>query len=147
MNKIVLIGRLVKDPELKTTNSGKAFCGFTLAVPKSYKSRSGETQVDFINCVAWEKVAENLSRYMKKGGQLGLVGNLSIRMIDDKNGGKKNITEVIAESIEFLSRPEEQQQGQGQASYGQNQNHQSSQNQQQDQEYDEFEITSADLPF
>lgn len=104
MNKVFLIGRLTKDPELKRTNNDVAFCNFALAVNRPYRSTTGEQSADFINCVAWRITAENLAKYQKKGGQICVIGQIQVRTYDDANGVRRYITEVVCESIEYLSR-------------------------------------------
>lgn len=96
MNQVILTGRLTKDPELRTTQSDKQVASFTLAVDKY-----GEG-ADFINCIVWGKQAENLCKYQEKGSQIGLSGRISTRSYEDDKGNKRNITEVVADSIEFL---------------------------------------------
>ena len=108
MNKVILIGRLTKDPELKKTNSGLSYVQFNLAVNRNYTNKSGEKQADFINCVAWRTQADNLVKYIKKGGLIGIEGEIQTRTYDDKNGTKKYITEVLCNLIEFLE-PKSQQ--------------------------------------
>ena len=108
MNKVILIGRLTKDSELKKTNSGLSYVQFNLAVNRNYTNKSGERQADFINCVAWRTQADNLVKYIKKGGLIGIEGEIQTRTYDDKNGTKKYITEVLCNSIEFLE-PKSQQ--------------------------------------
>ena len=103
MNQVVLIGRLSRDPELKETQSGKSVASFTLAVDKY-----GEG-ADFINCVVWGKQAENLCKYQSKGSQIGLSGRISTRSYDDTKGNKQYITEVIADSIEFLGNKKKEE--------------------------------------
>lgn len=102
MNKVILTGRLTKDPELKKTNSGISYVNFTLAVNRNYVSKSGERQADFINCIVWRVQAENLARYIKKGGLIGVEGEIQTRTYDDQNGIRRYITEVVCSSIEFL---------------------------------------------
>ena len=96
MNQVILTGRLTKDPELRTTTSDKQVASFTLAVDKY-----GEG-ADFINCIVWGKQAENLCKYQEKGSQIGLSGRISTRSYEDDKGNKRNITEVVADSIEYL---------------------------------------------
>lgn len=96
MNQVVLTGRLTKDVELKHTQSDKAVASFTLAVDKY-----GEG-ADFINCIVWGKQAENLCKYQEKGSQIGLSGRISTRSYEDDKGNKRNITEVVADTIEYL---------------------------------------------
>jgi len=102
MNKVIMIGRLVKDPEVKTTQSQIAFCGFTVAVDRKFKTASGERQADFISCVAWRQQAEFLGKYFQKGSRVAVVGNLQSRTYDDANGKKVYITEVVVDEIEFV---------------------------------------------
>jgi single-strand DNA-binding protein len=102
MNQVILIGRLTKDPELRETNNGKPVASFTLAVDKF-----GEG-ADFINCVVWNKQAENLAKYQKKGGQIGVSGRLQTRDYDDEKGNKRYVTEVVADSIEYLGAKKEE---------------------------------------
>lgn len=102
MNQVILIGRLTKDPELRETSNGKPVASFTLAVDKF-----GEG-ADFINCVVWNKQAENLAKYQKKGGQIGITGRLQTRDYEDEKGNKRYITEVVADSIEYLGAKKEE---------------------------------------
>ena len=101
MNKIMLVGRLTKDPELRYTQSGTAVTSFTLAVNRRF---SKEKEADFINCVAWQKTGEFLAEYFKKGSALGLEGRLQVRTYDSENGQKHWVTEVVAEQVEFVER-------------------------------------------
>lgn len=98
LNRIVLIGRLTKDPELKYTPSGKAVCTFTLAVDRRF-----EKTTDFINIVAWNKAGENCANYMSKGKLAAVDGELHIRSYETKDGRKATATEVIADQVRFLS--------------------------------------------
>ena len=107
MNKVILVGRLVKDPEVKTTQSQIAFCGFTIAVDRKFKTASGERQADFISCVAWRQQAEFLGKYFQKGSRVAVVGNLQSRTYDDANGKKVYITEVVVDEIEFVDSKHE----------------------------------------
>ena len=102
MNKVILVGRITKDPEVKTTQSQNAVCSFTIAVDRKFKSPAGERQSDFISCVAWRQQAELLGRYFKKGSRMAIVGNLQSRSYDDANGKKVYVTEVIVDEIEFV---------------------------------------------
>ena len=112
MNKIFLIGRLTKDPELRYTPSGAAVCSFTLAVDRRFTSQSGEREADFINIVVWNKAAENCAKYLSKGRQTAVEGRLQIRSFDGNDGQRKWVTEVVADNVEFLSN------GQGQGGGG-----------------------------
>ena len=102
MNKVVLTGRLTKDPELKKTNSGISYCFFTIAVNRSYVNRQGNREADFINCVAWRVQAENLARYMRKGSLIGVDGEVRTRSYQDQDNKMVYITEILANAIEFL---------------------------------------------
>lgn len=107
LNQTVLVGRLVRDPELFTTENGNKITNITLAVPRSYKNSDGEYDTDFISCVLWKGVAENAVEYCHKGDLLGVKGRLQSRNIETEET-KKEIMEVVAEKITFLSskRPE-----------------------------------------
>jgi len=102
MNFVVIVGRLTKDIELKKTMSGSAFANFNVAVNRSYKNEKGEKETDFINCVVWNKQAENLSLYCKKGSQIGVEGSIQTRNYEDKEGRKVYVTEVFVKSVTFL---------------------------------------------
>jgi single-strand DNA-binding protein len=101
MNKVILMGNLTRDPEMRTTQSNIPVCTFTLAVERRYKTASGERPTDFINVVAWRQQAEFVSRYFHKGSRMVLVGSLQTRSYDDKDGNKRTATEVIADEIYF----------------------------------------------
>ena len=107
MNKVVLIGRLTKDPELKyTPGNGTAVTTLTLAVD-NYNSKSGEKGADFIPVVIWGKQAENTAQYMVKGNQIAISGRISTRSYDAKDGSKRYVTEVVADmfnGVQFLSK-------------------------------------------
>ena len=102
MNKVVLVGRLTKDMELKYTQKGTAVASFTLAIDRRFKSQTGEKETDFINCVVWDKVAETAFKYVGKGSQIGVAGRIQVRSYETKDGGKRYVTEVVAEEIEFM---------------------------------------------
>lgn len=107
MNVSILVGRLTKNPELKSTTNGKEFSQFTLAVNRQFVSKSGERQTDFISCVCWGQTAVNLCKYQSKGSQIGITGQIQTRQYDDSNGITRYITEVYCENIEFLSSKSE----------------------------------------
>lgn len=106
MNKIILMGRLTKDPEVKYTNNGKAVAQFTLAVNRPIKNAEGNYEADFINIVAWNQTAEVVGNYVHKGQRLLVEGRLQIRAYDAKDGSKRYVTEVIASNIEFIEKKE-----------------------------------------
>ena len=95
LNQTVLVGRLVRDPELYETESGNKVTNITLAVPRSYKNSNGEYDTDFINCVLWKGIAESASEYCHKGDLLGVKGRIQTRVIELDDETHKNITEVI----------------------------------------------------
>ena len=101
LNKVILGGRLTADPELKTTPSGVQVCSFGLAVNRKY-SKEGEQNTDFINMVAWRSTAEFISRYFRKGSSICIVGNIQTRSYTDKDGIKRNVTEVIVDEAMFV---------------------------------------------
>ena len=102
MNKAILIGRLTKDPELRTTPTGRNVCQFSVAVSRNFINANGEREADFINCVVWDKQAENLVKYQKKGNQIAVEGRIQTRNYDDKDGKKVYVTEILASNISFL---------------------------------------------
>ena len=103
LNRIVLIGRLTADPELRYTKSGIAVASFTLAVDRRYKNADGERETDFIDIVVWRQQAENCSNYLSKGKLCAVDGSLQIRTYEAKDGTKRKAVEVVAEDVRFLS--------------------------------------------
>ena len=103
MNKVVLIGRLTRDPELRYTGSNTAVATFSLAVNRNFTNQQGEREADFINIVVWRKQAENVKNYLSQGSQVAIEGRIQTRSYDDNNGQKRYVTEVVADNVEFLS--------------------------------------------
>ena len=101
LNKIILMGRLTRDPELRRTQSGTAVTSFSIAVDRDFKSQSGEKETDFIDIVAWRNTAEFVSKYFTKGRMAVVEGRLQIRDWTDRDGGKRRSAEVIAENVYF----------------------------------------------
>ena len=101
LNKIILMGRLTRDPELRRTESGTAVCSFSIAVDRDFKSKNGEKETDFIDIVAWRATAEFVSKYFTKGRMAVVEGRLQIRDWTDKEGGKRRSAEVIADNVYF----------------------------------------------
>ena len=101
MNKVVLMGRLTKDPESRYTTNNTPVASFTLAVNRRFAKQGEERQADFIHVVAWEKTAEFVAKYFKKGQQVGVIGRIQTRNYDDLDGKKVYVTEVIAEEAYF----------------------------------------------
>jgi single-strand DNA-binding protein len=112
LNRVVLVGRLTADPELRQTQSGLPVANFTLAVDRKF---SKDKETDFINIIAWRGLAENCANYLTKGKLAAVDGRLQIRQYEDKQGQKRTIAEVVADNVRFLSpaekRPVENQQG------------------------------------
>ena len=102
LNQVVVVGRLVKDPELKETESGKKVTHVTLAVPRSYKNVNGEYDTDFVDCTLWTGIAESTSEYCKKGDLVGIKGRLETSSYE-KDEQKKYFTSVVAEKVTFLT--------------------------------------------
>ena len=103
MNKAIIIGRLTKDPEMRTTTSGVNSTTFTVAVSRNYTGANGERETDFLNCVAWRKQAENIAKYCTKGTQVAVEGRIQTRSYDAQDGTKRYVTEIIADNVTFLS--------------------------------------------
>lgn len=102
LNRVVLVGRLTKDPELRYTPSRVAVANFTLAANRAFSNQQGEREADFISCVVWRKPAENVANYLKKGSLAGIDGRIQTRSYDNNEGKRVFITEVVAESVQFL---------------------------------------------
>lgn len=102
MNRVILIGRLTRDPELRYTGSNLPVASFTLAVNRNFSNQQGEREADFINIVVWRKQAENCKNYLQQGSQVAVVGSIQTRSYDDQNGQKRYVTEVVADNVEFL---------------------------------------------
>lgn len=102
MNKVFLIGRLVRDPELRYTGNNTPVATFSLAVNRNFTNQSGEREADFINIVVWRKQAENCKNYISQGSQVAIDGRLQTRSYDDQSGQKRYVTEVIADNVQFL---------------------------------------------
>lgn len=101
MNKVILIGRLTRDPEIKTTQNDVSFCNFSIAVDRRFKDANGEKQTDFINCVAWRQQADVLGKYFAKGHRIGIVGTLQTRSYE-VDGQRRFATDVVVEEIDFI---------------------------------------------
>jgi len=164
LNRVVLVGRLTRDPDLRYTPNGVAVANFTLAVNRPFSNQQGNRDADFINCVVWRRQAENLANFMKKGSQVGVDGRLQTRTFEGQDGKTVFVTEVVADSVQFLeSKGTSQNRGGGQDSYSpgfqQNQNQYQQQNQNQNQNQNQgssnpfendgepIDISDDDLPF
>lgn len=113
INKVVLLGRITQDLEVKQTQSGVACLQFTVAVERNFKNGNGEYDTDFISCVAWRESAEFINRYFGKGKMIAVEGQLRSRTYEDKNGSKHYITEVYVDSASFTGEKSQQNSGFG----------------------------------
>ncbi len=102
-NRVILIGRLTKDPELRYTANGTGVASFTLAVDRNFKSSNGEKETDFINIVAWRNLGERCSEYLSKGKLAAVEGRLQLRSYEGQDGMKRTVAEVVADDVRFLS--------------------------------------------
>ena len=103
MNKVILVGTLTRDPELTETPTGVAVCRFSIAVSRDYANAEGNRETDFFNITVWRGRAENCGKYLKKGNKVAIVGSLQTRSYEDKDGIKRNVTDVVASEVELLT--------------------------------------------
>lgn len=126
LNRVVLAGRLTKDPEFRTTQNGVSIANFTLAVNRNFKNKNGEQQADFINVVVFRQQADNVNNYLSKGNLAGVDGRIQSRSYENKEGQRVFVTEVVADSVQFLEpknnnqQNNQPQQQRGQAPAGNN---------------------------
>ncbi len=130
LNRVVLIGRLTKDPELRYTPNGVAVASFTLAVNRARPNQQGEREADFIPIVVWQKQAENCANYLGKGRMVAVDGRLQVRNYEGKDGVRRWVTEVIAENVRFLDKKDSSSEAAGAGSFG-----------------NEVEFNDDDIPF
>jgi single-strand DNA-binding protein len=109
MNKAILLGRLCRDPETRTTSNQTPVSSFTIAIDRPYKDSSGNKQTDFLPVVAWRKLSELVQKYFKKGDRILIVGSIQVRSWDDADGNKHSITEIIADEISFVDSKKDAQ--------------------------------------
>lgn len=102
INQVTLVGRLVKDPELRYTPDGKAVSNITLAVNRNFRNQEGGYDADFVHCTLWKKVAENTVQYCRKGSIIGITGRIQTRNYENQEGKKMYVTEVVAEGVRFM---------------------------------------------
>lgn len=102
INNVVLVGRIVREPELRYTPQNTAVATFTLAVNRRFKNAQGEREADFINCVIWRQPAENLANWAKKGALVGITGSIQVRKYENKEGQRVYVTEVLADNFQML---------------------------------------------
>lgn len=162
LNRVVLVGRLTKDPELRYTPNGVAVANFTLAVNRPFSNQQGDREADFINCVVWRKPAENVANFLTKGSLAGVDGRVQTRSYDNNEGRRVYVTEIVADSVQFLE-PRNSQNNQSNNSsnsqaaggYDSNQNSNQNSNRQQGGYNDDpfandgkpIDISDDDLPF
>lgn len=114
LNRIVIVGRTTREPELRYTQSGTAVVNFTVACDRTFSNQNGEKETDFIDCVAWRQQAENIAKYVGKGEMIGVDGRLQISSYQDNNGNNRRKAEVVADSVRFLE-PKKRDNEQGKA--------------------------------
>ncbi|RDW15235.1 single-stranded DNA-binding protein [Oceanobacillus arenosus] len=136
LNRVVLVGRLTRDPDLRYTPTGVAVANFNIAVNRPFSNQEGNREADFINCVVWRRPAENLANYMKKGNLIGVDGRVQTRSYEGQDGKTVYVTEIVAESVQFLESKSSSSGDRGQnntSGYRQDQNQYQNQNQNQNQ--------------
>lgn len=149
MNQVVLTGRITKDPELRYTQSGVASVSFTIAVDRQFKDAQGNKQSDFISCVAWRQQADFMSRYIRKGYMLAIVGAIQTRSYQGNDNQTKYVTEVVVSSVENMQpksdvQPQQQNPYQG---YNNPQYQPPQQQYQQPPQSFNVDVSDDDLPF
>lgn len=117
INRVVMVGRMTRDPELRRTGSGAAVTSFTLALNRNYNSADGQ-QADYISCVVWNKVAENVAQYCSKGSLVGVEGRLRSRTYDNTQGQRVYVTEVVCDSVQFLETRAQRERNQSSMNQG-----------------------------
>lgn len=117
INRVVMVGRMTRDPELRRTGSGAAVTSFTLALNRNYNSADGQ-QADYISCVVWNKVAENVAQYCSKGSLVGIEGRLRSRTYDNAQGQRVYVTEVVCDSVQFLETRAQRERNQSSMNQG-----------------------------
>lgn len=121
MNKVFLIGRLTRDPELRYTGNNTAVASFTIAVNRTFTNAEGEREADFINVVVWRRQAESVKNYLSQGSQVAVEGRIQVRSYEDQNNQRRYVTEVIADSVEFIGSKRDNQSSQPSSFNGTNQ--------------------------
>lgn len=119
LNRIILIGRLVRDPELRYTPNGVATCGFALAVDRPFVNQKGERETDFVDIVIWRKLAETCAAHLGKGRLVAVEGRLQIRSYETGEGQKRKVAEVVADNVRFLDWPDKGRESGGGPGMGQ----------------------------
>lgn len=152
MNIVALTGRMTRDPELRRTGQGSTVASFTLAVDREFTAKNGEKETDFINCVVWNKSAENVSQYCSKGSLVAVKGRMQTRNYDNAQGQKVYVVEVVCENVQFLetrnsrgTQPQQQTAVQSQPPFSELQN--VDLEQQFDNSVNSFDIMEDDIQF
>lgn len=147
INRVVLVGRITRDPETQQTNTGIPYVRFSLAVNRPYKDQNGERQADFINCVAWRSQAEFLQKFVKKGNQLAIEGRIQTNSYTDANGNNRQAFDILVESVNNLEPASKNDGYQPQPPFGNGFQPISQTSSHQEPEHVEFEVSEDDLPF
>ncbi|SEO80696.1 single-strand binding protein [Amphibacillus marinus] len=138
LNRVVLVGRLTRDPDLRYTANGVAVTNFTIAVNRPFSNQQGDQEADFINCVTWRKSAENLANYMHKGSLIGVDGRIQTRSYEDSDGKRIYVTEVMAGAVQFLESKKKT---------GTDQQEENKPHQETNPNMEPIDISDDDLPF
>ncbi len=151
INRVVLVGRMTRDPELRRTANQTAVTSFSLAVNRNFTSADGQS-ADYINCVVWNKAAENVERYCSKGSLVGVEGRIQTRSYDNQQGQKVYVVEVVCDSVQFLETRAAREKAQTQQSMQQPtnnnfQNNMSTLQQEFDNSSNSFDVMDDELPF
>lgn len=152
INRVVLVGRLTKDPELRYTSNNIAVATFTLAVNRAF-SRDNQQEADFLNCVVWRAQAENVSKYLSKGSLAGVDGRIQTRNYEAQDGTRRYVTEIVCDSVRFLESRSSSSRNEFQNEFNQGQSTPSFNQMKEDTKEDPFassssiEINDDDLPF
>ena len=147
INRVVLVGRLTKDPEYRTTPSGVSVATFTLAVNRTFTNAQGEREADFINCVVFRKQAENVSNYLFKGSLAGVDGRLQSRSYENQEGRRIFVTEVVCDSVQFLEPKNAQTSNNNQSNNEVQQREKELQSENPFNNSNDFDMDTDDLPF
>jgi len=152
INRVVLVGRLTRDPELRQTQTGISVASFSLAVNRTFTNQSGQREADFVPVVVWRKQAENVAQYVSKGALVGIEGRLQTRSYDAADGSKRFVMEVVADSVQFLESRQSAAGRQDNFGAGAPSNTGNSQSNNNDVAFDfetdnTFDISDDDLPF
>ena len=147
INRVVLVGRITRDPETQQTNTGIPYVRFTVAVNRPFKDQNGERPADFINCIAWRAQAEFLQKFVKKGNQLAIEGRIQTNTYQDANGNNRQAFDILVESVSNLEPASKNDGYQPQPPFGNGFQPVSQQSSHQDTNVMEFEVSEDDLPF